>query len=107
MQDTVPTSPITLLPLVIIDWKSIRIGGLIGFAKARLGQAMIINDIPVSCANGHVFAGTPGKPVIGRDGLVVKNDRGRVTYTPVMEWEGRAARERWSASVLAAIIEKY
>jgi hypothetical protein len=97
-----PTRP---LPVKLLNWKSVRVGGLIGSAEILLGRDLVIVDVPIACSSGKVFAGMPSKPQIGRDGTIRRDDKGKILYTPVVRWEGRAARDRWSEAVLGAIVE--
>jgi hypothetical protein len=49
----------------------------------------------------------PGAAMIGRDGNVLKDERGKVKYSPVIEWADKEAAERFRETLLAALVEKY
>ena len=98
----VPPSP-EAMPVALLDWKPITKGALRGFARVRLGRALVIHDIPVLCSNGRAWATLPGKPIIGADGTVVRDDKGKTRHAPILEWADRATADRFGAAVLAAL----
>jgi hypothetical protein len=49
------------------------------------------------------WASPPSKPMIGRDGAVMKDDKGKVRYVPIIEFRDKDTRDRWSASVIDAV----
>jgi hypothetical protein len=99
---TVPPST-EAMPVVLLDWKAIAKGALRGFAAVRLGRSLNIRDLAILHSNGRTWVGLPGKPIIGADGTVARDDKGKVRYVPILEWADRAASDRFGAAVLAAI----
>lgn len=89
------------MPVVILDTKMINKGAMVAVLKISVGK-LVLHDVSVLSASGRVWAGTPSKPMIGRDGMVLKGDNGKVRYVPVVEWADREARDRFSAGVIAA-----
>jgi hypothetical protein len=47
----------------------------------------------------------PGKPQITRDGTLRRDERGKVLYTPTIEFTDRATRDAFSARVIASLLE--
>jgi hypothetical protein len=108
MPTHLPTAAIVLpsfeaMPVALLDWKPITKGALRGFARVRLGCALVIHDIPVLCSNGRAWATLPSKPIIGADSTVARDEKGKTRYAPILEWADRAAADRFGAAVLAAI----
>lgn len=95
------------MPVALLAWKPITKGSLVGFAKVRLGRALIINDVPVLCSNGKSWASMPGKPMVDRDGQPMRDGKNRPRYSPICEWEDRDAGNRFSAAVVEAITREY
>lgn len=89
------------MPVVILETKMIQKGALVAVVKIGLGK-MILHDVALLCANGKAWAGAPSKPMIGREGVVLKGDNGKARYTPIVEWADKETRERFSASVILA-----
>lgn len=95
------------MPVHLVDWKPLLKGSLRGFAKVRLGRSLLINDVPVLCSNGRVWAGMPGKPLIGGDGTGLRDDKGKQRYMPILEWTSRESSDRFSEAVIAAIQKEH
>ena len=95
------------MPVELLEFKVIAKGAAVGVARVKLGRSLIINDVMILSANGKAWASAPGKPQIGKDGMVLKDDRGKTRYSSVLEWEDKAARERFSAVVIAAVEAKH
>ena len=91
------------MPLSLLGWKPVAKGALLGFAKVRLGKALIVNDVPVLQSNGKFWASMPGKPVVDRDGQPMRDAKGKPRFSPILEWEDRAAQSRFSDAVVAAV----
>ena len=94
------------LPVVVLEWKPLRRNTLRGFARIQLGS-LRMNEITVHVSNGRKWAGLPARPVLGADGAAQRDDRGKMTYAPLLEWENRAMADRFSAAVVAAIEDQY
>ena len=92
------------MPVSIIDWKPMRRNTLCGFAKILVGRSMTINDVAVHFKNGRGWAQAPGKPQIGSDGMVRKDESGKIQYTPVIQWIDRDASDRFSDGVVQALL---
>lgn len=91
------------MPVVLQDWKPVTKGTLRGFARVRLGKALVIVDVPVLASPGKVWVTLPGKPLIGSDGVMLRDARGKPRYAPILEWADRDRSARFSAGVIEAI----
>jgi hypothetical protein len=94
-----------MMPVTVLNWRPLAKGSLLGFAEIRLG-ALIITDVTVNQSNGTRWAGLPAKAQIDREGNV-RRDNGKILYSKVMQWATKEAGDRFSQSVIAAIMEKY
>jgi hypothetical protein len=103
MPSTITNETANVMPVHLVDWKSVVKGSLRGFAKVRLGRTLLINDVPVLSSNGRVWAAMPGKPLVGADGTGLRDDKGKQRYAPVLEWTSRDASDRFSEAVVAAV----
>jgi hypothetical protein len=65
---------------------------------------MKINDITVHQKNESRWIGLPGKPQIGRDGQVRKDERGKTLYTPVLEFIDSKTRDAFSHRVVEELL---
>lgn len=87
----------------ILDWRPMRKNTLLGFAKSEMPSGMIMADISVLMGNNGPWASPPGKPMIGRDGIVMKDDRGKIRYSPFIEFASKESRDRFSNAVIEAL----
>jgi hypothetical protein len=91
------------MPIELLGFKHIGKGAVVGVASVKLGRALKINDIMVLTSNGRQWANLPARQQIGKDGTVIKDDRGKPRYTTIIEWADPESRERFSAAVISAI----
>jgi hypothetical protein len=94
------TAPV---PVVIIGFKPMIRGTLRGFVDLRLGASLIIRGCTLLTSHDRAWIGLPGKPQLGADGTVQKDDKGKIKYAPILEWADRAAGERFNVAVLDAL----
>ncbi len=95
------------MPVTVLAWKPLAKGALCGFAKVRLGKALVINDVPVLQTNGKCWASMPGRPMVDRDGQPMRDAKGKPKYSPILEWEDRDAGIRFSVAVVEAITREH
>lgn len=95
-----------LMPVVLLEWRPMRRNSLLGFAKIQLG-ALKISDISLNTSNGRTWANLPSKPMLNRDGQAMRDDKGKIRYSPMLEWNSKDTADRFSASVIAAVQEQY
>lgn len=97
----------TAMPVSLLDWKPMVKNTLRGFAGVRIGQSLIVRDVPVHCFvgenGGRRWASLPSKPVLGKDGNAVRDEKGKIKYAPILEWADRGASDRFSEAVIDAV----
>lgn len=98
----------TAMPVALLDWKKVEKNTLRGFAKVRMGKALIVRDVSVHCSHGKRWASLPSKPITGPDGLPKKDEStGKIVYVPIMEWADRETADSFSEGVIQAIEAKH
>ena len=45
----------------------------------------------------------PSRPMLGRDGSVMKDTNGKVRYQPIITFRDKQTQARWSAAVIEAM----
>ena len=85
-------------------FKALRSNTPRGFCTVPELHLKII-DLSVHEKNESRWVGLPAKAQIGRDGTVRKDDRGKVAYTPVLEFTDKATRSAFSDRVSASLLE--
>lgn len=92
-----------MMPLSLLDWRPLKKNSLRGFATVRIGKALKVSDVSVHCSNGKRWASLPSKPQINKEGVVLKDDSGKVKYLPIVSWTDAESGDRFSEAVIAAV----
>jgi hypothetical protein len=87
----------------ILDWKPLRKGSLLGFAKTEFVSGLIFSDVPILTGPRGPWASPPAKAMIGRDGVVMKDEGGKIRYSSFIEFTSKQVRDRWSSAVIDAM----
>jgi hypothetical protein len=87
----------------IRDWRPLRKNRLLGFCKAEFASGLIIGDITVLTSERGPWASPPSKPMVDRNGVVLKDEAGKIRYSPFIEFTSKEIRNRWSSAVIQAM----
>jgi hypothetical protein len=79
-----------------------------GFASGRLdfgdGIAFEITEVAAHQRDGREWANWPSRPLVDRDGQVMRDENGRIRYSaPLIRPADRAAAARIEAAIIAAV----
>jgi hypothetical protein len=88
--------------LSLLEWKPMPRNSLRGFATVRYGS-LKIRDVTVHNNGTRRWANMPSKPMVGSDGMALKDDSGKIKYVPILEWANKDAADKFSEEVLAAV----
>lgn len=91
------------IPVSLLSWKSIPKNSLRGFAEVRIGKSLIVSDVSVHCNAGRRWASLPSKPQMGRDGVALKDEGGKIKYVPIIRWSSKEMADAFSEGVIAAV----
>jgi hypothetical protein len=98
----------TKLSIQVDAFKSLRSNTLCGFADITVPEMHIkIHDLTVHESHGKRWIGLPGKPQVTRDGQVKRDDRGKIAYSPVLEFTDRETRDAFSARVIESLLRRF
>src|SRR5262245_12270625 len=88
-----------------IAFKPVGRGSLRGFASvAFLDLKMTVHGIGIHVQNGASWASPPAQALI-RNGSAIKDERGKVVYSPpLLEFSGAAVRRAWSDRVVQEVL---
>ncbi len=93
-----------MTPKITVDeWKPLHRNSMRGFMTATLPSGMILHDIVVHVSDAGPWAAPPSKPMIGRDGVAMKDAAGKARYSPIVSFADKQTRERWSSAMIAAL----
>jgi hypothetical protein len=95
----------TKLTVTCRDFKPLHRNSLRGFATIRINEMRLeIRDVAIHDKGESRWAQLPAKPQI-RDGELVHDERGRVQYFHLMDFDSRAVSDAFSAAVVRAVLE--
>jgi hypothetical protein len=96
------------LTVQVESFKPLRSNTLFGFVTLLVPEVHLrIHDATVHESHGRRWIGLPGKAQIGRDGNTRRDDRGKLLYTPVVQFTDRATSDAFSARAIAALLADY
>jgi hypothetical protein len=91
--------------VILLEWRPLLRNSLRGFATVQVG-GLKIHDVTLHEKNGSRWAGLPARPVVV-NGQAATDDRGKVRYATVLEWQTKEQAERFSAGVMLAVEAAY
>jgi hypothetical protein len=93
-------------PMQLRSWTPRRSGTLRGFASISVPAiGLELDDISVHVLGERRWANLPGKPMLDRDGNVLRDERGKVKYAAPLRWLTRGLALRFSERVVALVLE--
>lgn len=97
------------LGLLLREWRAIpNAGALLGRATAELPMVgLVISDVAVFSKDGRFWAQLPAEPQRGRDGEIIKDERGKTKYRSALRWRDRDLQDRFSRELIEAIERQY
>jgi hypothetical protein len=87
----------------IKSFAPMRRNSLRGFAEVQLPSGMIVEDVSVHVSSGKPWASPPSKPMLDRNGVAVRDDKGKIKYAPIISFATRELRDRFSREVITAM----
>ncbi len=96
-----------LLPtrLELLDWRAISRGTLVGFARVRLPNKLVIADIAVHRKDGEWWSSLPAMPQL--EGGKHRELDGKKQYRKILEWSDRDIGKQFSAAVVELVRETH
>jgi hypothetical protein len=86
-------------------FKPMRSNTLVGFATIIIPELHLrIVDLVVHEKNESRWVNLPAKPQITREGTVRRDENGKVTYLPVLEFADKATRDAFSTRAIEALL---
>lgn len=89
--------------IIITDWKPIARNSLRGFFTATMPSGLVFHEVAAHTSNGKKWVSPPSKPMVGKDGVALKDENGKVKYSPLISFSDKATRDKWSSAVVNAL----
>jgi hypothetical protein len=90
-------------PVTVSDWKPRQSGTLRGFCTAQLPSGMVLHEVAIHTRNGSWWASPASKPMLSREGTVLRDEAGKVRYAPIVSFDSKQTRDRLSQGVVNAL----
>ena len=79
-----------------------------GFARVRFPSGLILDEISVHTApSGKAWAIPPARPQLDAEGRALRDERGKVKYSPLIGFADLETRGRWSAQIIEALRQSH
>jgi hypothetical protein len=96
------------MAIVCEKWTARRSNTLLGFADVLLEQTHLrIHDCAIFEKNGRRWVMLPGRPMIDRDGVALRDEDGKPKYARILEFDTREAGDEFSRACIAAVLERF
>jgi hypothetical protein len=87
----------------LVEWVKRRQNTLVGFATVRMPSGIVFHDVSIHNKNSSWWASPASKPMVGRNGTIMRETGGRIKYAPIVSFHSKEVRDRFSHSVIAAL----
>jgi hypothetical protein len=93
------------LSIICTDLRPLCKNTLRGFATIQIAELrMTMSEIAIHAKGDRAWAQPPARPWI-KNGQVVRDDNGRIQYSPIIEFDTGAVRTAFSDAVIRAVPE--
>jgi hypothetical protein len=94
------------LSVIVENFTPRRSNTLVGFCTIIIPELRLrIHDLSIHEKGASRWVGMPGKAQITRDGTLRRDDRGKILYTPTIEFTDKTTRDAFAARVVASLLE--
>ena len=95
-----------VIVIIVETFQPHRSNTLFGFCTIVVVKMhMRIHGVTVHESHGKRWASLPSKPMLDKAGNVLRDERGKVRYSPVLEFTDKETRDRFSTVVIDALLE--
>jgi hypothetical protein len=96
------------LSVKIEDFKPMRSNTLRGLCTVVIPEVRLrVFDLTVHESHGKRWIGLPAKPQIDRAGSAHRDDRGKLQYTPVLQFLDRSTSDAFTERAIEALLETF
>jgi hypothetical protein len=96
------------MPIICEKWTPRHSNTLHGFADIVLEQTRLrVRDVALHQKGEHRWAQLPGRPMLDRDGVALREDTRKIKYSTILQFTDREAADGFSRAVIAAVLAKF
>jgi hypothetical protein len=89
--------------ILISDFKPLHRATLRGFFNAAMPSDLVLHEVALHHRDGTWWVQPASKPMLSRDGTVLRDDAGKIRYSPIVSFRTKQARDRFNRAVLEAL----
>src|SRR5262249_54831897 len=94
------------LTLTCKSFTPIGKNSLVGKADIYFEQLrMTARGVLILSSNGKQWASLPSPAMLNKDGIALRDERGKIKYADCFDFDSRAVREAFSTAVVRAVLE--
>jgi hypothetical protein len=93
----------TAREFIVEEFVARHANALRGFAKVVLPSGMVLHDVGIYVDSGRAWALPSSKARLSRDGTALKDDAGKIQYSPVVGFASKELRDKFSNAVIEAV----
>lgn len=87
----------------LLTWRECRRNTLLGFGDLQMDSGLIVKDVSFHAKDGSQWASPPGRPMLDADRNVIRDDTGKVAYSPSIDFADKRIRRQWSDAAVQAL----
>jgi hypothetical protein len=96
------------MAIICEKWVARHSNTLRGFADVLLEQTHLkIRDCAIFEKDGRRWVMLPGRPMLDRDGVALRDEDGKPKYARILEFDTREAGDEFSRAVIAAVLAQF
>jgi hypothetical protein len=95
------------LTLTCKSYTPIEKNSLLGKADIYVAEMRLtIRGVLILKSNERMWASLPSPAMLDKEGVALRDDRGKVKYSYCFEFDGREVRDAFSRAVIAAVLAR-
>jgi hypothetical protein len=90
-------------PITIAEFKPLYRATLRAFFTAGMPSDLVLHELALHHRDGAWWVQPASKPMLSKDGTALRDESGRIRYSPIVSFRTKEARDRFNRAVLDAL----
>jgi hypothetical protein len=91
----------------VTEFTAVHRNSLRGFATVVQPSGMVLHDVAIHQRDGTAWASPASKPMLDRNGQQMKGADGKGLWVPIISFNSKAVRDKWSGAIVDAVRQAY
>jgi hypothetical protein len=89
---------------VIVQFRPLRRGTLVGFVRVRFGSGLVLDDVSVHRGSDNVWCNPPARAMLDQQGNTIRDpNTGKVKYAGLIDFATTKIRASWQRQIIEAL----